>query len=256
MHERWHVVAVVVAISTASIAFAVTRPWPPASPRDLAPGKFLVANRHVGGPHFHQSVVLLVEYGATGAVGLVLNKPTGLELSQLLPDVEALRGRHDEAFLGGPVGHQFMMLLFRSEEPPADSHRVTGNVHFSGSFETLRKVVEASTPQSPFRAYIGYSGWAPMQLEAEVSRGDWLIVQADEKAIFEVSPERVWPEFIERGERLEATAPAPLRASALPFPLASRRGATDPRRVPPPPALLPARLRTPDPPRHVARHGV
>ena len=255
MRERWHFFAAAAVICMAGAAFAVTRPWPMSSPHDLAPGKFLVANRHVGGPHFQESVVLLVEYGTTGAVGLVVNKPTGIALSELLPDVEPLKGRSDEAFLGGPVSQQVMVLLFRSDDPPADSHPVTGDVHFSGSLETLRRVVEASTSQSPFRVYVGYSGWAPMQLEAEVSRGDWLIVPAEAKAIFEMDPAKVWPELLESGARLEAGAPPALRAIAFPFPLASRRGPTDPGRGRPPPALHPARLRTPAPPTRATRHG-
>jgi len=185
-------------------AVAALPPWPTASPRDLAKGKFLIARPQAGGPYFYESVVLLLDYEPGGAVGLIVNRPTEIELAQLLPDVEALRGRSDRAFFGGPVERQRMMVLYRSSEPPPDSQRVAGDIHASGSFETLRKAIESGATESRFRAYVGYAGWAMGQLQGEVARGDWLIAPAEASAVFEMDSEKVWREFIDRSTGLHA----------------------------------------------------
>ena len=215
LRARWilgAVGAVACAVAAAGAAFgppapdavAGFPPWPTTSPRDLAQGKFLIARPQVGGPYFHESVVLLLEYEPGGAVGLIVNRPTEIELAELLPDVEALRGRSDRAFFGGPVERQRMMVLYHSSEPPPNSQRVVGDIHASGSFETLRKELESGATESRLRAYVGYAGWAMGQLQGEVLRGDWLIAPAEASAIFEMDSEKVWREFIDRSTGLEA----------------------------------------------------
>lgn len=215
MQARWILGAAVAVACAVGAAGAVLRPpaegvgaalspWLSASPRDLAKGKFLVATPQVGGPYFYQSVVLLLDYEPGGALGLIINRPTEIELAQLLPDVEALQGRSDRAFFGGPVDSQRMMLLFRSNEPLPDSRLVVGEIHVSGSFETLRKVVESGATASRFRAYVGSAGWAMGQLDGEVARGDWLIAPGEASAVFEMEPEKIWREFIDRSTGLEA----------------------------------------------------
>ena len=215
MRARWilgAVVAVACAIGAAGAALeppahgagATLRPWFSTSPRDLAKGKLLIASPQVGGPYFYQSVVLLLDYQPGGAVGLIINRPTEIDLARLLSDAEALRGRSDRVFFGGPVDRERMMLLFRSSEPLPDSRRIVGEIHASGSFEMLRKVVESGVPASRFRAYVGSAGWAMGQLDGEVARGDWLIAPSEASVVFEMDPEKIWREFIDRSTGLEA----------------------------------------------------
>jgi putative transcriptional regulator len=192
------------AIAVAAMVAAAVPPWPPASTRELAKGKFLIARPHAGGPVFHESVVLLLEYGSDGAMGLIINRPTEIALAQLFPDVETLQGRSDRTFFGGPVEPHRVMLLFRSSDPPPESRRVARGIHVAGSFEVLRTVVESADPESRYRVYVGYAGWAMGQLEGEVARGDWLIAPSDASAVFEMDPEKVWQEFIDRSSGLQA----------------------------------------------------
>jgi putative transcriptional regulator len=215
MRARWILgaaVAVACAVGAAGAALeppaqgagAALRPWFSTSPRDLAKGKLLIASPQVGGPYFYQSVVLLLDYQPGGALGLIINQPTEIELARLLPDVEALRGRPDRAFFGGPVDRERMMLLFRSSEPLPDSRRIVGEIHASGSFETLRKVVGSGATASRFRAYVGSAGWAMGQLDGEVARGDWLIAPGEASIVFEMDPEKIWRELIDRSTGLQA----------------------------------------------------
>jgi len=208
MRTQWIFGSVAAVACAASIAFAaVAPPWPLVASEKLEKGKFLIASPRTGGPYFRESVVLLLEYGPMGAMGLIINRPTEVELGQLFPDDEALKDLSERAFFGGPVERRRMLWLFRTSAPPAEARRVTGDTHASGSIETLRALVASGDAATRYRVYVGFAGWAPRQLDGEVARGDWLISASDARAVFEMEPKKVWREFIERSFRLQAGRP-------------------------------------------------
>lgn len=180
---------------------------PRARVRQLAPGRILVAGCKVRGPIFSRSVVLLLEYSAEGALGLVINRPSDVPLAHLLPDEKGLVGRSDLAWVGGPVGRGTLWVLLRGAPPSGESKPVVDGVHATTSLETLRAVLEAGTPASGLRAYVGYAGWAPRQLDDEVTRGDWYIDRGEAEWIFERDADEVWPALIGRNAGLRARAP-------------------------------------------------
>lgn len=166
---------------------------------DLAKGKFLVAGKNLLDPNFAETVVLLIEYTADGAMGVVINRPTAVLLSELFPDITALQQRSDRVHLGGPVARMQMLLLVQSPHRPDGAQQVFGDVYVSGSRTLLQQLAGKATAGERFRAYVGYAGWAPGQLDQEVSRGDWYILPATAEVIFDTAPEAVWPELIRRG---------------------------------------------------------
>ena len=205
MHSRCAIAAAVTCACAAAAAFgAVVPSWPEYSPKELAKGRFLVASERLNGSYFQQSVILLIEHGPGGALGVVINRPTAVPLAQLLPNLEALQKRDDRAFAGGPVAPRAMMILFRAKDPPPNSRHVFADIYASGNFDTLKQIVESDDEHTSFRAYAGNSGWAPRQLEGEVLRGSWAIVSADADAVFEMDPSAIWPKFKERSDQLEA----------------------------------------------------
>jgi putative transcriptional regulator len=163
----------------------------------LARGKFLVANRSLEDPTFFESVVLLVDYDESGALGIVVNRPTDVPLIAALPEVKELRKRKDLVFLGGPVARDRMVLLLRAPAAPPESIQLFEKVYATGSLSALRRSIARG---DAVRAYAGYAGWGPGQLDAEVARGDWLIGPADGNAIFDDPPSAVWANFVERFE--------------------------------------------------------
>ena len=164
----------------------------------LARGMLLVASRRLADPNFAESVVLLLEYDAKGALGLIVNRPTELRLTELLPDVEELKERADIVYVGGPVSKNRVVLLMRSEQQPTEAGRVFADTYVSSSMETLKQAVSISRAGGTFHAYVGFAGWGPGQLEGEVSRGDWHISPGDEAIIFDQAAEEIWPQLIER----------------------------------------------------------
>lgn len=161
-------------------------------------GKFLVASRELRDPNFRETVVLLVEHDdRDGAVGLVINRPTPVELFRLIPHVDGIERSEETIFRGGPVGPTTVMLLVRSVEAPEGAKRVFDDVFRSGNEDLLERLAVDRRPDESFRTYAGYAGWAPGQLEAEIAAGGWHVVPASAAAIFDEEPEAVWPRLIQ-----------------------------------------------------------
>jgi putative transcriptional regulator len=168
-----------------------------------AKGKFLVASRRLADPRFRETVVLLISYGADGATGVIINRPTGVRLVDMLSSVQGLKDRADVVYYGGPVEGNRMLMLIRSGQRPEGSGSVFEDVYFSSSKNTLENMLNAHKTAKQLRVYAGYAGWLPRQLDGEVSRGDWLIVGADARSIFEKKQSEVWPELIRRGAEIQ-----------------------------------------------------
>jgi putative transcriptional regulator len=166
--------------------------------RGLDRGVFLLSAEQLIDPNFSQTVVVLLEYSAEGAMGLVINRPTNVRLSEVFPDIRWLRRRRDRLFVGGPVHVEQLLLLVRSKEKPEDSFPVFGDVYVCSSVEELERIVENRSPDEDFRTYAGYAGWAPGQLDSEVMRGDWHIMRADAESVFSPTPEKLWQELIHK----------------------------------------------------------
>jgi putative transcriptional regulator len=164
----------------------------------LGAGKFLVADRSIRDSLFAEAVILLVDYGPQGAMGLVINHPTEVKLPDVLPNLKGAKKHHDTIQIGGPVGIDQIFMLIRSDSNPQESLHVFGNVYVSTSETVLERMIARPGKGEKFRLYAGYSGWEGGQLEKEVSRGDWHVVDADVQSIFDKKPSAVWQDLIER----------------------------------------------------------
>lgn len=163
-------------------------------------GKFLVSKREMRDPRFAQTVVLLIEHGEKGTMGLVINRRTKLTLSEALPQVESRAGRSEFLFMGGPVQVQAISVLLRSRIQQDESRRILEGIYFSTSASLLKQIIGGAMPDSRFRAFAGYAGWAPRQLDQELMRGDWHVLQAEADDVFHEPPSEIWPELIRRAE--------------------------------------------------------
>ena len=179
---------------------------PPAPPAGPAIGRFLVANRQVAG-FFGESVIVLVDHGAHGSLGLIVNRPVELTLDELLPDVERARGHGEHAWLGGPVATDQLLLLIRAQQPPRDAALVLDGLYVSGHRETLLGLLGGPGPGVEFRAYVGYAGWAPGQLASEVARGDWTVAPGDTAAVFARDPSGLWEKLLRRHQEIQVRFP-------------------------------------------------
>jgi putative transcriptional regulator len=168
-----------------------------------AKGKFLVASRAIADPRFQETVVLLIANNAGGATGLIINRPTKEPLAEMLLSVPGLKTRSDVIYYGGPVEGDRVLMLIRSPEKPDEADNVFANVYVSMSRNTLDTMISAHKTQKQLRVYAGYAGWMPRQLNREVSRGDWYVVNADADAIFEKESSGIWRELIRQSTAIE-----------------------------------------------------
>jgi putative transcriptional regulator len=185
-------------LGLATVGGATTRP---------ARGRLLVASAELRDPNFARSVVLLLAYGAEGALGIVVNRPTPVKLSKLLPDIAGLAKRADTVWMGGPVMPRTILLLVRSKNSPGGGEQIVGDVHMLSRPEAVRRELDADSSPRRLRAYAGSAGWAAGQLDAELARGDWTVVPGGTALVFSDDPDRLWPTLAERAEGQWTRAP-------------------------------------------------
>ncbi len=166
----------------------------------LAPEKgiFLVAKPGMQDPRFQRTVVLLLAHSDQGTLGVIINRPTEILLSRVLPNLQIPVADEHTLFFGGPVGMDMLIFLMRSSAPPKHGSQVMTDVYYSADRETLEELLKQRQDQHQLRLYLGHSGWAPGQLATEIARGDWLLARASSVTVFQKDLPTIWPQLIEQ----------------------------------------------------------
>jgi putative transcriptional regulator len=140
-------------------------------------------------PNFAQSVVYLISHNSEGAFGLILNRPAPILLEEVAEELGLSQRLKNPIYFGGPVERNRGFVLHLREDLHATSERIEEGIFLSGSPETLKLLVEAG---DPFKFFLGYSGWAPHQLEEEISHGSWLVLPSQREMILTPRIEHLW----------------------------------------------------------------
>jgi putative transcriptional regulator len=166
----------------------------------LAPA-FLLSMPQLMDPNFSRTVILLCKHNSEGAFGLVLNRPlvtAGRVVINLDPPVET--DRELEIWVGGPVEPQSSWMLVGDDlevDQLSEGGRITSGLSLSASPDLLRRMLDPNPPPRT-RLIVGYSGWGPGQLEAELAESAWLLSDVDRDLIFNTPAERMWEAAIRR----------------------------------------------------------
>jgi putative transcriptional regulator len=172
---------------------------PEFSPSSVVKGVLLVASPMLTDPNFRQTVVLIVEHGSEGTLGLILNRSTNVLLSEALPQLTVLKGTDYRLFAGGPVEPTRLLLLFRlNKEPPAGARSVFDGIYVGGTPAVLERIITEANPTATFRAFAGSAGWAPGQLTFEMLQGAWAILPPDSFDFFDKDPATLWQDCLSR----------------------------------------------------------
>jgi len=153
----------------------------------------ILAHDDVADPDFAQSVVLVMNNLAPAPVGIIVNRPTRIGVSQLFPDLKRLAALPDKVYFGGPVEIDTVWFLFRAAKPPEHAIRAFDDIYVSADRELLLKLLGRDKPMEGLRIFAGHAGWAPGQLEGEINSGDWTLRRADSDAIFNGKSDHPWP---------------------------------------------------------------
>jgi putative transcriptional regulator len=168
----------------------------------LAPS-FLVAAPSLLDPNFKRSVVLLVDHSPKASIGFVVNRPMNVPMERMLERIgvsarvqESADARNGQASVlaGGPVGPQTGWVLFeRDASIPVSEEvvRVSEEVAVSASRELLETLV-ARQGERRMLLVLGYAGWGPGQLDAEIVQGAWIPVDFDPRIVFDTPHSERW----------------------------------------------------------------
>lgn len=157
----------------------------------------LVSRKDMPDPNFRDTVVLVTRVdGAT--IGLILNRPTRVPVASIFDELRKNALPGEKLHFGGPVTPEFVTFLYKPLVAPQDAARVAEGTYLASDPELLEGILTGEVKVEALRVFAGYAGWAPGQLENEVSRGDWHVLPADVKAIFEKNPSKLWPEMDRR----------------------------------------------------------
>jgi putative transcriptional regulator len=155
-------------------------------------GRLLLASPELLDPNFVRTVVLLVEHNDMGALGLVINRPTGKTVQELWKQVgEAPCESRQPVHLGGPV--QGPVMAIHTVDGLAEMEIAAG-VFFAAKKQNLDELVRRD---ERFKLFVGHSGWGPGQLEGEIEQGAWRAVPATLEDVFDTADD-LWQRLMQR----------------------------------------------------------
>jgi len=163
-------------------------------------GRLLVASPQLGDPNFERSVVLMLDHGPDGALGVVLNRPTGLPVDEIL-DVwrdQALAAPPGVVFRGGPVSPDAVIGLARTEAGDADGSQWRLVLDGVGTVDLAVAPDQQPVAVAGVRMFAGYAGWSPDQLEEELAEGAWIILDALVADVFTAEADALWHDVLQR----------------------------------------------------------
>ncbi len=163
-----------------------------AADEELAEGTILVADRKLKDPNFERSLVLVISYDEHGTVGLVLNRQSEIPVAMLVPGVKEAKDRKDTAYSGGPVEPKSVLALLRSSKGPEGAQRIAGDIWAILDQDLLKDTLASRPGPDKLRFFVGYAGWGPGQLEAEMEAGAWRVIHASSDTVFDAEPESLW----------------------------------------------------------------
>jgi putative transcriptional regulator len=167
-------------------------------------GVFLYATPDRVGPPFTETVVLLLQHGPDGSMGLVVNRPTRVPLREAVKDLTDVRDLDLRLHWGGPVQPDVVLALVRSAKGLSGAERVMADVQFTSDPKQWKRVAAEPEAASRLRVYRGYAGWAPGQLAQEMRGDAWVVAPADARSVFSSDPEELWPRVHDLRKRIEA----------------------------------------------------
>ncbi len=160
-------------------------------------GRLLVAAPEMRDPNFDRTVILVLEHGSDGTLGVVLNRPSATDLCAALPQWEGFAADPSVVFLGGPVSPTAAICLGCTPvatEPDGWSPLFGG----LGTVDLDRDPDDLAAPIRDIRVFAGYAGWGPGQAEGEVDAGAWYVVDAHPNDTVSPDPADLWRTVLRR----------------------------------------------------------
>jgi putative transcriptional regulator len=156
----------------------------------------LVAAPTLTDPNFSRTVVLMLEHSEQGALGVVLNRPSGLSVVEILADWAELASAPSQVFHGGPVSPESALALVRTDR--VDVIGVRQLPHEVGIIDLDTPAELVADAVTDLRVFAGYAGWGDGQLEGEIDEGAWFVVDTLPEDVFTADPQDLWRRVLRR----------------------------------------------------------
>src|SRR5271154_1619595 len=158
-------------------------------------GQLLLASPSLRDPNFVRTVVLVSVHSEEGAMGVVLNRPSAVTVSEAVPQLEEAVAEEAPVYVGGPVQPSSIVFLAEFLDPSPAGLLVLGRIGFPAPDAGIEELTEATARR---RVFAGYAGWGEGQLDAEVEEGDWIAQTALPEDVFTDVPEELWATVLTR----------------------------------------------------------
>ncbi len=166
-----------------------------APPTPSLQGQFLIATPAMRDPRFDHAVILMMRHDRDGALGIVINRPLG---EKPMVDILAAFGKKDVAavgnvpiFLGGPVQPEVSFVIHGTDYRHPETQAIDARLAATPTGEVVEDIARNQGPAKRLITF-GYAGWAPGQLENELSRNAWHTAPADPGIVFDDDRDKVW----------------------------------------------------------------
>jgi len=159
-------------------------------------GRLLVAAPPLIDPNFDRTVVLMLEHGGDGGLGVVLNRPSHTVIDDVFPEWRELVSSPEVVFAGGPVSTDAVIALARRRHAELDDFvQILDDL---GTVDLSDDPARVGASLRSLRVFAGYAGWEPGQLDAELEQGAWFVVASEPADPFTRTPERLWRDVLRR----------------------------------------------------------
>jgi putative transcriptional regulator len=177
---------------------------------NLRVGNLLLATPFLNDANFVRSVILLCDLEDQGSVGFVINKPSILNLGDLVKELDFLEC---EVFVGGPVEQNTLHFIYFGNQLISDSKFLAEGIWWGGDFPTLiHHLKNHQLNVNQVRFFLGYSGWGQGQLQTELVEDTWVVYSGTTTTtVFESSSDQIWRLLMkEMGGEFEIQANYPI----------------------------------------------
>ncbi|PIE20876.1 MAG: YqgE/AlgH family protein [Neptuniibacter caesariensis] len=161
---------------------------------DSLSNHFLISMPHLHDPHFSHTVTYICDHSEYGAMGLVVNQPLKINLSELCSHLglpcTSVEDQQRSIYSGGPVKPERGYVLHRCDTPSEwpTSHCLTDDIYLSTSLDAIEAAAEGRFAHN-YLIILGCAGWGPGQLEQEMSDNAWLSCPANSDILFSIPAE-------------------------------------------------------------------
>lgn len=161
-----------------------------------AKGKILISEPFLFDYFFKRSVVLLAEHNKDGTFGVIVNKPVRAKFNEVVKDFPKFDA---PVFLGGPVQSDSLFFIHTMGEQIDGSLEIIKGVYWGGDIELVKELIKINyIKPEEIRFYVGYSGWAPKQLDGELERNSWVVTNLDAKQLMGIQPSQMWSRVLRK----------------------------------------------------------